>query len=333
MEMDMGRSRQFRTAFNFQLSGHIDISFPTLKYLFLLAFVSALFSCKGVSTNYEERGDRYYKNGYYDDSLAEYLMAQKTRGITTSLLRKIGKVYVMKGDFFQAKKYYDLYFNASNSRPDGEVVLDYLQIAVERAGAGDTTTMVHALEEILQIDPAYGLGKYFFDLGEYYFQQAEYSKAISYFLRGLPLKVNEEGKALFLYHLALSYEKLEDYSNAFLYFDQFINLYPNSPQADQARWHRGSCCYPLAQELFANGDADGALYYLNEIISGGQPQHIVDDAYLLRGDILLSQARQGEARQAYSDVLKLNRYYWKEKIAEQARQRIQEIDLNTKIAK
>ncbi|MEA1997328.1 MAG: hypothetical protein U9N45_06795, partial [Gemmatimonadota bacterium] len=143
-----------------------------------MLFAAAFLSCGGVSVNHEESGDRYYRYGHYDDSLAEYLMAQKTQGVSTNLLRKIGKVYAMKGDFFQAKKYYDRYFSANDAAPDAETLLDYFQIAVERGRAGDTTTMIHALEEILQIDPAYSLGAYFFSLGEFYFQQADYRKAI-----------------------------------------------------------------------------------------------------------------------------------------------------------
>ncbi|HUU27823.1 MAG TPA: tetratricopeptide repeat protein [archaeon] len=305
------------------------VSSLRLKLLIIFLILSA--SCMRVSTNYEERGDYYYRYGYYDDSLAEYLMAQKTQGVTTSLLRKIGKVYVMKGDFFQAKNYYDRYFNASDKAPDAEVLLDYLQIAVERGKAGDNTTMVHALEEILHIDPSYSLGRYFFDLGEFYFQQADYRKAITYFLRGLPLQLEVENRADYLFHLAQSYEKLEDYFDAFLYFDQFIVLYPDHPQIEQVRWHRGSCCYPLAQKMFSDGDIEGALFYLDEIISKGQPQHLLDDAYFLRGEFLLASDRPEEAEDAYRQVMKLNRYYWKEKIVEQARRRIQELELNKRV--
>lgn len=296
-----------------------------IQFFFLLCA-----SCTEVAKSNEERGDRYYKNGYYDDSLAEYLMEEKTKGVTANLLRKIGKVYVMKGDFFQAKKYFDRYFSVYDSEPDAEVLLDYLQIAVERGRAGDTTTMVHALEEIHQIDPSYSLGRYYFDLGEFYYSQADYHKAIAYYLRGMPLYGELNNKAQHLFYLAESYEKLEDYFNAFLYFDQLIVLYPDDPQVEQARWHRGSCCYPLAQEMSDRGDIEQALYYLDQIIGSGQPQHLVDDAYLLKGEILLADKRPGEAMQAFRQVLKLNRYYWKEKVAEQARMRIEEIQFNKK---
>jgi len=292
--------------------------------LFLLLYTS----CMEVAKSNEERGDRYYKNGYYDDSLAEYLMAEKTKGVTANLLRKIGKVYVMKGDFFQAKRYFDRYFSAHDSEPDAEVLLDYLQIAVERGRAGDTTTMVHALEEILQIDPSYSLGRYFFDLGEFYYHQADYRKAIAYYLRGIPLHGKLNNKAQHFFYLAESYEKLEDYFNAFLYFDQFVILYPDHPEVEQARWHRGSCCYPLAREMFDQGDIEQSFYYIDQIISSGQPQHLVDDVYFLKGEILLADKRPDEAKQAFRQVLKLNRYYWKEKIAEQARVRIEEIDFS-----
>ncbi|MEA1996670.1 MAG: tetratricopeptide repeat protein, partial [Gemmatimonadota bacterium] len=142
-----------------------------------------------------------------------------------------------------------------------------------------------------------------------------------------------ENRAACLFHLALSYEKLEDYFNAFLYFDQYVILYPDDPDLEQARWHRGLCCYPLAQKLFEDGEIEQAFYYLDEVISAGQPQHLVDDAYFLRGEILLSQNFPDEAKEAFSQVVKLNRVYWKEKIAEQARKRIQEIEMNKRIDK
>jgi len=306
-----------------------------MRSLWFGIFIFQLFlifwaSCTEVARSNEERGDRYYRNGYYDDSLAEYLMAEKTSGVTADLLRKIGKVYVMKGDFFQAKKYFDRYFSAHDSEPDAEVLLDYFQIALERGRSGDTTTMVHALEEILEIDPSYSLGRYFFDLGEFYYHQAYYRKAIAYYLRGMPLYGELSNRAGHLFYLAESYEKLEDYFNAFLYFDQFIILYREHPEFEQAQWHRGSCCYPLAREVFEQGDIEQSFYYLDQIIDFGQPQHLVDDAYFLKGEILLADKRPEEAAQAFRQVLKLNRYYWKEKIAEQARMRIEEILFNKK---
>ena len=301
-----------------------------VKLSIVAIFLASAASCGNVNPNNEARGDSYYRKGYYDDSLAEYLMAQKVRGVSASLLRKIGKVYVMKGDFTQAKSYFDKYFSAHDSTPDSEVLLDYLQIAVDRGNAGDTTTMVHALEEILRIDPSYTLGRYFFDLGEYYYNQPDYRKAVAYFLRGLPLHVELENRAGYLFHLALSYEKLDDNFDAYLYFDQFMTLYPDNPDVEQARWHRGSCSYPLAQQMFKEGELEQAFFYLGQIISAGQPQHLVDDAYFLQGEIMLSDGRPEEAKLAYRQVLKLNRYYYKEKIAEQARKRIEEIEFKQK---
>ena len=302
-----------------------------MKRLFYLltAFCIAawIVGCDDLSQSYEERGDRYFRDGHFDDSLAEYLMARKTQGLTTRLLKKIGKVYVMKGDFLQAKSYYDRYFSATDAEPDPGVLLDYFQIAVKRGEAGDVSTMVQALEEILQIDPSYSLGRYFFDLGEYYYQQTNFSKAIPYFQRGLPLEVEVENRNQYLIHLAQSYEKLEDYFNAFLYFDQFFVLYPDDPMADQAVWHRGNCSFPLARQAYEEKDYDLALFYLDLIIEGGQPQHYLDDAYFLRGEILLGLNRPAEARRSYLRVLRLNRYYYKEKIAEQARARVHEIEL------
>ncbi|MBW7997731.1 MAG: tetratricopeptide repeat protein [Candidatus Glassbacteria bacterium] len=289
----------------------------------------ALFAgCSGGRASNEQNGDRYYRSGQYDDALAEYLMAEKTAGTSAALLRKIGKVYVMQGDFFQAKNYFDRYFSTRDSVPDEGVLLDYFQIAVERGRSGDTTTMVHALEEILAINPSFSLGAFYFVLGDYYFEQSDYHRAIAYYLRGLPLDTEQERRAGCMYNLAAGYEKLEDYFNAFLYYDQFLTLYPDRPESEQASWHRSSCSYPLALQMREEGDLEQAFYYLNLIISGGQPQHLVDDAWYLRGEILLQDNRPAEAKQAFERVLKLNRYYYKEKIAEQARKRIEEIEFS-----
>ncbi len=297
-----------------------------------LALAVFLLACGGLPQDHEERGDHYSRIGSHEDALAEYLMAQKTDGANLSLLQKIGRVYVMKGDFFQAKKYYDRYYNASNSKPDHAVLLDYFKIALERAAAGDTTTMVQALEEILQLDSSFELGRYFFDMGEFYFRQGDYRRAVSCFQRGLPLRVEEDHRPLHLFHLALSYEKLNDGANAFLYFDQFVTLYPDREEADEARWHRGSCCYPLAEQLFREQhDSEGAIFYLDQIIQAGQPQHLLDDAWYLQGEILLAAERIGEARRAYQQVLEANRYTWKEKVAEEARKRLQEIEVRERI--
>ncbi len=299
---------------------------PTLALLILAAALAA--GCGDQRSKYEQRGDYYYRNGQYDDSLAEYLMAEKTSGASAGLLRKIGKVYVMQGDFFQAKSYFDRYFSARDSVPDEGVLLDYLQIAVERGRSGDTTTMVNALEEILAIDPSFSLGSYYFVLGDYYFALPDYRRAIAFYIRGLPLAQDEQRAGDCMFNLAESYEKLEDFFNAYLYYDQFVNLYPGQARAEQALWHRGSCGYPLAVRMREEGDLEQAFFYLEQIISSKQPQHLVDDAWYLRGEILLDDKRPAEARQAFERVLKLNRYYYKKKIAEQARKRIEEIEFS-----
>ena len=296
----------------------------------LLMLAVALFAggCGTQGNNHEQRGDEYYRNGQYDDSLAEYLMAEKASGTSAELWRKIGKVYVMQGDFFQAKSYFDRYFSARDSVPDESVLLDYLQIAVERGRSGDTTTMVNALEEILAIDPSFSLGAYYFVLGDYYFELPDYRRAIAFYLRGLPLAGDRQRTASCMFNLATSYEKLEDFFNAYLYYDQYVNLYPENPRAEQASWHRGSCCFPLARQMREEGDLEQAFFYLEQIISTGQPQHLLDDAWYLRGEILLDDKRPAEAKQAFERVLNLNKYYFKEKIAEQARKRIEEIEFS-----
>ncbi|MCE5269689.1 tetratricopeptide repeat protein [bacterium] len=287
-------------------------------------------ACGDGSADHERRGDKYMLSGSYDDALAEYLMAQRIRGVTPELVRKIGKVYVKKSDFFQAKSYLDRYFSTLDAEPDSSVLLDYFQIAIERGQAGDNATKVKALEEILRIAPNYSLGPYFFDLAEFYYAAGDYSQAIGYFQRGLPLELSLENRPLYLFHLAECYEKQQDWSNAFLYFDQFLTVYPQDPHAPEALWHRGNCCWPLASELFEKEELDQALYYVDQIIDSGQPQHYVDDAYFLRGEILLKQESFEEARAAYRQVLKLNRYYYKERIADLARRRILEIDTKKK---
>jgi tetratricopeptide (TPR) repeat protein len=294
----------------------------------LVIMAALVVGCGDQGSNFEQRGDRYYRNGQYDDALAEYLMAEKTSGPNAGLLRRIGKVYVMQGDFYQAKNYFDRYFGARDSVPDQGVLLDYLQIAVERGRSGDTTTMVNALEEILAIDPSFSLGSYYFVLGDYYFELPDYRLAIAFYLRGLPLAEDKQRAGDCMFNLAESYEKLEDFFNAFLYYDQFVSLYPGQARAEQARWHRGSCSYPLAVQMRDAGDLEQAFFYLEQIISGGQPQHLVDDAWYLRGELLLDDKRPAEAKQAFERVLNLNRYYFKEKIAEQARKRIEEIEFS-----
>jgi len=113
-------------------------------------------------------------------------------------------------------------------------------------------------------------------------------------------------------------------------FRSVYSLFPGHPENEQARWHRGSCSFPLAQRMREDSDLEQAFFYLDQIIASGEPQHLVDDAWYLRGEILLDDNRPAEAKQAFERVLTLNRYYYKEKIAEQARKQIEEIDFSGK---
>ena len=299
----------------------------TILFLSVVISLSAL-SCNRLSKGNEERGDMYFGAGQYDDSLAEYMMAARNDSMTASLLRKIGKVYVAKGDFVKAKSYYDKYFEQQQAEPDPSALLDYFNIAVKRGEDGDRTTMVNAFEEILKIDPQYSLGKYFFDLAEYYYEHAQYDKSIPFFLRALPLDVEVDNRNLHLYHLAESYEKTGDVYNACLYYEEYLLMYPETELAEQARWHQASCAYPLAERVYREDkDYEAALDYLAVLIDFEQPQHLLDDAYYLKGDILVEMNRLEEAKRAYRQVLRLNKFYYTEKIAESARQKIHDIDL------
>ena len=108
------------------------------------------------------------------------------------------------------------------------------------------------------------------------------------------------------YRLALSNEKIENYRDALLYYEQFIRRSSNHGDVSTAEWHRGLCALKVAQENFEKGDPASALDYVRIPISTGQPPVQMDDAWFLLGEIYREMDQSDSALVAYEKVLELN---------------------------
>jgi len=108
------------------------------------------------------------------------------------------------------------------------------------------------------------------------------------------------------YRLALSNEKLENYRDALVFFEQYMKKFPGGSDIKAVEWHRGLCAYHVAQEEFDEGHLREALEYVEVPIDSGQPQVTEDDAWFLKGEIYHALDRPDSALVAYDKVLNLN---------------------------
>ncbi len=275
---------------------------------FVLAIAIALLwgvGCFLGDNPHEERGDDYFETGRYDDAFAEYSIALRQKGENADLLRKMGKTGILRKDLKGAR---EAYFSLLSVSPEDSerVAVDFFRLGVAFHEEGDIAQMAESFESLFEVDSTYNIGKYFYYLADHYYSEADFEKAIAYYTRALGYRPENEIAGDATYRLALSNEKMENFRDALLYYEQFIHRFSDHEEVGTAEWHRGLCALNVAQENFDRGDPSGALEAVRIPISTGQPQVKWDDAWFLLGEIYREMGQSDSALVAYEKVLELN---------------------------
>jgi tetratricopeptide (TPR) repeat protein len=287
---------------------HMGIkAFEMKNWISCAALLALIFitSCQVGRNPHEKKGDNYFNMGRYEDAFAEYSVALRQKGENPDILRKIGKTGFFRNDLFETQK---AYFPLLKLSPDDSsmVIIDFYRLGLNFYEKNDHVQMALAFESIFRVDSTYNIGEYFYYLADYYHDEADFDKAVMYYTKALIYRPEHEKVEETIFRLALSNEKIENYNDAFVYYEQFLRKFPESDQATTVEWHRGLCAFNIAGEELENGKTEAALDYVRIPLSTGQPQVKQDDAWYLKGEIFLELAQKDSALVAYEKVLELN---------------------------
>ena len=107
-------------------------------------------------------------------------------------------------------------------------------------------------------------------------------------------------------------------------FNAFRAKTRDAEQADQARWHVGSCAWEMAKSSEQAGDMAAALRHIQTVVELGAPQNLLEEVWFRRGELLLGTGRRDEALESYIRSLGYNRTGTGQ-LAERAQRRIDEL--------
>lgn len=279
--------------------------------------------CSGSINKHEKRGDGYFRAERYPDAIAEYRVALRQEPINAGVLRKLGKMHLLRGDVESAQKVFSDLLAIDESFKQ-TVTMDYYQFAVRSLRIKDMPDMARSLELILELDSDYELGDFFYHLGDYYYSLSEYEKAIDLLTKTVSVSTDSSILSEALYELGFSNEKIGDYEEGLINFQQLLSRYPDYHDSRVAEWHLGNCGFHMAEDGFAKSHYDDALRYLAIVIRTREPEVLQDRAWMMRGEIYYRRKQRQHALDAYNKVLELNPSR-RDKIAVDAQQRIHEL--------
>ena len=186
------------------------------------------------------------------------------------------------------------------------IALDYFRLGIHFHEAEDEVQMARAFESLFEVDSTYNIGEYYYYLADYYHEQADFDRAITCYTRALTFRPEHERVEEATYRLALSDEKVGNYRDALVFYEQYLRKFPNGPDIQAVAWHLGLCGFHVARQEFDEGHLREALEYVEIPVRSGQPQVNQDDAWYLMGEIYRGLDRPDSALVAYRKVLDLN---------------------------
>jgi tetratricopeptide (TPR) repeat protein len=251
------------------------------------------------------RGDRLWADSAYAHALAEYRLAVAQRDDDQARSR-LAHAYARAGQFPEAAALYRELLPRNPALAD-QAVYDYLHIAERAARRRDTYTAAMALAEIGAIRSEVQAHDFALPAARFHRQRGETDRAQAYYARALTTLPPDSAPRI-LYELGVLHEEAGRCDVAVEYFTAFRTL----GQRDQwrlrgllgeARWHMGNCSFRLAREAREEGQITAAFRHLELVLELGEPEHLLDQAWLDHGEVLFALGRFEEALHSYRQVL------------------------------
>lgn len=251
------------------------------------------------------RGDRLWADSAYAHALAEYRLAVAQRDDDHSRAR-LAHAYARAGQLPEMQTLYEALLPDRADLVD-QAVYDFLYVAERASRRGDTYTAAMALGAARQLRPELRAPAFILPVARFHRQRGETSLAESYYAQALST-VPADSAPLVLYELGVLHEEAGRCDVAV----DYLGAFRTQARADEvrwrsligeARWHMGNCSFRLAREAREQGDHFVALHHLDIMTGIGEPEHLLDQAWLDRADVLFILGRSEEALDAYRHVV------------------------------
>jgi tetratricopeptide (TPR) repeat protein len=272
--------------------------------LFALA---ALAGCQDNETAIA-RGDRLWADSAFAHALAEYRLAYAQRGDDQARAR-LAHAYARAGQYPEMAGLYRELLPENPGLAD-QAVYDYLYVAERASRRRDTYTSAVAVGDAMALRPELRATQFALPAARFHRQRGEAERAQRFYAQALTTLPPDSAPRI-LYEMGVLHEEAGRCDTAVEYFTAFRIL----GQRDQwrlrnllgeARWHMGNCSFSLAREAREQGQITAALHHLETMIELADPEHLLDQAWLDRGEMLYAIGRFDEALESYRTVIERN---------------------------
>jgi tetratricopeptide (TPR) repeat protein len=267
-----------------------------------LLLACLLAGCRS-SENAMLRGDRYWADSNYTAALAEYRLAARQSGNDPHVNARVAHAYIITGQFDRGRRIYEALVKQEPRYTD-QAVLDYLWLARTSMQRGDRFSTARAAEAALALRPGLDLDELAVPLARHYASVGDVDRSLEFYNRAIG-REDARNSAL-LFELASLTEQGGKCVDAIPYFRAFIEQSANRDSATEARYRMGTCGLERGRQALAAGDGEGALRLFDVTLELGAPPHLLEQAWLERGEALLVLGRTEEARASFERVLELS---------------------------
>lgn len=272
------------------------------------------------------RGDRLWADSAFGHALAEYRLAVAQRDDDHARAR-LAHTHARLGQYPEMSSLYREILPRNPELVD-QAVYDYLHVAQRASRRRDAFTAAMAIGDAMALRPELRPREFFLTVARFHRQRGDTEQAMAHYSRAITTLPPDSAPRI-LFEMGVLHEEAGRCDTAVEYFTAFRNL----GQRDQwrlrnllgeARWHMGNCSFRLARDARGEGQARQALVHLDTVVSLGEPEHLLDQAWLDRGEILYGLGRFDDALEAYRMVLERSPARTGA-LVERAQQRIDEI--------
>lgn len=269
-------------------------------FLIFLILITSLFSC---NTDKSKSVDALLKKKQYYEAI--------------NMLEKIDKKSA--GNYFQLAEAYrgirkltvsdSLYELSMKMNPmlKNDVIKAYSAIASTDFMKGYTFNSIKYWQKILELNKSYDLGVGFYYIGQYMYENEKPDSAKPMLINALNISLTSKEKIL-TFRMLIDIFKNQGKLDSAMYYAKKASDEFRDPQGfdDDFKVPVGEMTFMIAKQNYEKKNYDEALNMINDYIKIGSPLSLMDDAYLLMGDIYFELNQDEKAITFYKKVMELN---------------------------
>lgn len=226
---------------------------------------------------------------------------------------KNAMAYFLLGEAYRGLRKFSLsdsFYNVSLQKNPGlksDIIKAYSATALTDFMKGFNYNAITYWEKILDLDPNYDINIGYYYLGKHYYEQEKVFEAKPLLLNAVSIELPSKSRINTFRMIIDIYRNEEKFDTAYIYVKMARDEFGLTGQGDHDfSVDMGDIVYNIAMQYFRENDFNEAINLVNEFIAIGKPKSLLDDAYLLLGDIYFELKDYHKAIPAYNKVKELN---------------------------